>query len=338
MIRQGHEPRLITSHRGAPSTRVEDGLTVVRHWRPPEERLRSRLFTEHLTHLPFTYASLVTGRDDLVHSLYPTDTLAAVRWAERTGRPTVFTVPGLARREAVANRRLRLDVLRRATRDVDALVAISHAAARSLERWLGVESRVIHQGVDLAVFRRTAPRAEEPTIFCAADPADPRKRVDVLRAAFRRLRREIPTARLVLIRPGGNQSAASAGPADDGVEIVDTLGRDDALLDHYSSAWVTVLPAAAEAFGLVLLESLACGTPVIGADDGAVPEVLEGCDAARLFALDDEEDLARALLEGLELAESPDVAGRARSHAERFSADACARAYEALYRELLAIR
>src|SRR3954452_586984 len=39
LIARGHEPRLITSHRGRPSRVDEDGLEVIRQWRPPERAL-----------------------------------------------------------------------------------------------------------------------------------------------------------------------------------------------------------------------------------------------------------------------------------------------------------
>ena len=64
LIERGHRPRLITSHRGLPSTTDEGGLEVVRVWRPPDGRLRRRVYEDHLTHVPFAYAALRRGSDD----------------------------------------------------------------------------------------------------------------------------------------------------------------------------------------------------------------------------------------------------------------------------------
>jgi glycosyltransferase involved in cell wall biosynthesis len=229
---------------------------------------------------------------------------------------------GIPHRQGLANRRLRLDLMLRALRAADAVVALSEAAARGFERWLGVEARVIHPGVDLATFAPGGERAAAPTIVCAASASEPRKRVGLLVEAFALVRRERPDARLVL-------SAPAAFDAPPGVEWRNLDSRE-ALADAYREAHVAALPSWGEAFGLVLVEALACGTPVVGSDRDAIPEVVG--DAGRLFSGDEPADLARALLEALELPPDP-AAYRAR--AERFSTDRTTEAYLSLYRELL---
>ena len=86
----------------------------------------------------------------------------------------------------------------------------------------------------------------------------------------------------------------------------------------------------------MLVESLATGTPVFGANDGGVPEIIDRPEVGRLFDGDTPAAVARALLETLELAADPATAGHCRARAEAFSTMSGARAYEALYRELLA--
>jgi glycosyltransferase involved in cell wall biosynthesis len=116
-----------------------------------------------------------------------------------------------------------------------------------------------------------------------------------------------------------------------GVRIVDPGADRDALVELYRSAWVSVLPAFREAFGLVVVESLACGTPVVGMrDGGAVPDLIG---AAGWVAEPDADSLARTLLEALD---APVDAATCRRRAEHFSIERCAQRYEALYEELLA--
>jgi glycosyltransferase involved in cell wall biosynthesis len=114
------------------------------------------------------------------------------------------------------------------------------------------------------------PRRWWRTVVCPAAVEEPRKHVRLLLEAFALVRERIPEGRLVLSRPRDRAAAARAGVSADakaaGVEWRDV---DDARSPAraYGEAWVAVLPAVDEAFGLVLLESLACGTPVVGYDD-----------------------------------------------------------------------
>jgi glycosyltransferase involved in cell wall biosynthesis len=334
LLARGHRPRLIVSHPGPASRTVEEGVPVVRLPRPPERRLVRRRFESHLTHVPLAYRELARGDDDVAVAIYPTDALAAARWTRWTGRPSVLAYLGIPDRRALVDRRGRVEILRRVTRDCTAVTALSAAAADAFERWLGVRARVIAPGVDLAAF---APgpgrRAPAPTIFCAADVGEPRKRVDLLIDAFERVRTVRPDARLVLSRPRGPAAAARAEAGRPGVEVAD-LDATGALADAYRSAWVTALPSFGEGFGLVLVEALACGTPVVGTDDGAIPEIVDRPEIGRLFARDDPEDLARALLEAFDLSQEPGVADACRARAEDFSLDRCVDTYDALLREL----
>ncbi len=335
LIARGHSPRLITSVRGLPSRKVEDGLEVVRVWRPPDGRLRHRVYEDHLTHVPFSYAALRAGSDDIAHALYPTDGLAAVRWGERTGRPVVFSHMGIPHRQGLASRRRRVEILQRVIAGSGAVVALSRHSAAAFERWLGVTPRVIPPGVDLEAFAPAGPRAERPTIVCAAAIDRPRKRVGLLVEAFELVRRERPDARLVLSRPstpegGRGRHRWGRGSSSPSSTIGRPCGRP------YATAWVTVLPSRDEAFGLVLAESLACGTPVVGSNDGGIPEIVDRPEIGRLFDGDEPAGLARALLEVLELAGCPGTSAACRERAGEFSTDRCTEAYLELYRELLA--
>jgi len=329
---RGHHPHIITSHPGRPSRTVEALVPITRHWRPPEVLLRKRNIEEHLSHLPFSYLSLRGSGADLAHAFLPSDALAAIRWSQRTGRPSIFAHMGVPRREVSTTRRLRKEILEYATSRSDAVVVLSKAAQEGMWRWLGVESRVIYPGVDLARFEPDGERDEQPLVVCAAAVEDARKRIDLLVRAFRLARRDRPALRLLLQKPGDPRLREDLQREVEGIEYFDP-GVDTAPL--FRRAWVSALASHHEAFGLVLVESLACGTPVVAARDGGVPEIVDRPEVGRLFHGDDESAVARALLEGLELAQSPSTAGSCRERATAFSTENTTTRYEELYRELL---
>ena len=335
LVARGHVPRIIVGHRGLPTATVEDGVEVLRVPRLPEGRLRRRLYEDHLTHIPFAYAALARGDDDIAHALHPTSGLAAARWSRRTGRPAVLSYMGIPHRQGLANRRRRLETTLRAIEGASAVVALSRAAADGFRRWLNVDARVIAPPVDLDAFTLGEGRAADPTILCAADAGEPRKRVGLLVEAFELVRRERPGARLVISMPRDGALAARLAAAGDGIEVRDLDDRA-VLAAANREAWVAALPSVGEAFGLVLVEALACGTPVVASDREALPEVVDRPEIGRLFAGDEPAPLAHALLEAFELATDPATAAACRARAQDFSSQACAAAYDALYGELLA--
>jgi glycosyltransferase involved in cell wall biosynthesis len=238
---------------------------------------------------------------------------------------------GIPTHEGLTWRRRRLEITVKAVTECDVTVALSRSAADEFWRWLGVEARVIPPGVDLSAFTPDGERAAEPTIVCAAAIDAPRKRVDMLVRAFAHVRRERPDARLLLNRPRDPGLAeALAGP---GVELADLDDRA-ALAEAYRRAWVSALPSLGEAFGLVLVEALACGTPVVATRAGGMAEIVGDDGVGRLFD-GDERELAQAILGTFELAGDPATAGACRARAEDFSTDRTTEAYIDLYRELL---
>ncbi|HEU4977999.1 MAG TPA: glycosyltransferase family 4 protein [Solirubrobacteraceae bacterium] len=321
---------IVTTHPGPPRRAVEDGVPVRLVPRlPGERRARRRAYEEYLTAIaPLALALRRSGAQAAI-ATHPTAAVAA----QRAGLPTVFAYMGIPHRQALANRRARVALVQRACRDGLAVTALSQAAADGFERWLGIEAQVIRPGVDLDAFAPGGERDPRPTIVCPSAAAEPRKRVGLLVEAFALVRARRPDARLVLDR-----GAAALAPLPDGVALSDLDDRA-ALADAYRRAWVCALPSWGEAFGLVLAEALACGTPVVGADREGIPEVI-GDDprVGRLFAGEDPRGLATALLEAIELAGDPPTAAACRARAGRFGLDRCAAAYAKLLHDRAGIR
>ena len=151
------------------------------------------------------------------------------------------------------------------------------------------------------------------------------------------MRRERPTARLLLDRPRDPATADGILADAPGVELIDLDDRI-ALRDAYRRSWVSALPSFGEAFGLVLAEAMGCGTPVVCAREGGMPEIVDSDAVGRIFEDPEPPAVARALLEALELAGDPATPAACRAHAEHFSRARCADAYRSLYQEIAASR
>jgi phosphatidylinositol alpha-mannosyltransferase len=331
LIADGHEAELLTSTRGEPRRGTVDGLPVVYNRRPPDRWLLDRGFDDFWTHTPFAYRSLVKGGYDVAHSFYPTDTLAAAAWSRRSGRPTVQSVMGVPNPLI----KVRFDAQPRAARAADVTTVLSKAVRDAFFwRW-GIETRVLYPGVDTEAFA-PGERDERPTIFCPAAIGVARKRVSWLVDALSAVRRQVPDVRLLLMKPSDPQAAAELTQA--GADLFDPVTTAEELAPLYRSAWVTALPSWGEAFGIVLIESLACGTPVVGTARDAFPEIVDSDAVGRLFddsADDPLADLASALVEAIELARDPATTRACRDRAAGFSLARNVAHVEAIYAELL---
>jgi glycosyltransferase involved in cell wall biosynthesis len=120
-----------------------------------------------------------------------------------------------------------------------------------------------------------------------------------LAEAFARLARTHPEARLLLVGEDGGMAArldekARALGISNQVRRVGYVRDDRELSALYREARCTVLPSEYEAFGLVLLESLSQGTPVVASRVGGIPEFIEDGKAGLLVPARDPEALASA--------------------------------------------
>jgi glycosyltransferase involved in cell wall biosynthesis len=334
---RGHDVTVLTTHPGPTSVAVEDGVTVVRRRRPPAPRAL-RAYEHFIATAPGSLRRILGGRFDVVHAHFPTDAWAGVEARRLGGPPLVLTLHGIPTRRYLVSRRYRLEMLGRAVAGADACTVWSRAAARPFRAYLGREPEVIPPGLFADRFAATEARADLPTIVCAASLGDPRKRPELLAAAFGLLRRRRPEARLVVVRSRDPHLGGDGAPALDGARWIDCESLPESLGPLYASAWASVLPAVEEAFGLVLAESLAAGTPVVADRSGAGPEIVDGAEVGRLFERDDAADLARAIDEALDLGADPGSRERCRVRARAYDWPPLVERWERLYERVASRR
>lgn len=136
----GHEPHVLASRAGPTRRSEEDGVPVTHLARLPEGPLRSRAFDSPITHIPALLRELAGGGYDAVHAFSPQDAAAAVHGPA----PVIFTPVEPPRREALAERRLRLRFWEAAARLP--IVVPDEELRAAVWRWLAVEASVVAPG------------------------------------------------------------------------------------------------------------------------------------------------------------------------------------------------
>jgi glycosyltransferase involved in cell wall biosynthesis len=275
---------------------------------------------------------LLRRRYDVVHSLVPTAALSA----RVAGQRVVFTLLGHPTPELLARKPVKARVLRAVMRTAAAVTALSENVASDVAATLGRRPLIIAPGVRTGTYA-PAPRTDPPSILFAS-AMRPEKGLDVLLRAFGALASRQPDVRLVLCGPGDPDWAFSAA-ADalsacrDRIDVVGA-GRPEDLPARYAAASVTALPSRNEAFGLVLAESLASGTPVVGCVGGGADDIVTP-DVGRIVPHGDADGLAAALEEALRLARDPAIAHRCVARAQTWDwKTSIGPQHETLYRDV----
>jgi glycosyltransferase involved in cell wall biosynthesis len=241
-----------------------------------------------------------------------------------------------------------LTVGRRVVPDAARVLAVSRAEHRQLQSAGIPLSRV--RLVPNPIDEREFAAAREPRAFRAAHALGdnpvvlylgtltPRKGVDVLVRAFARL--PDPSARLVV---AGNDMGCGAAVAALAREI--GLGerfvrvgllRGAERLDALAAADVVVYPSRDEVFGLVPVEALLCGTPVVVSSDSGCGEIIGQIGGGHVVPVGDATTLSEAITAILRdpplwHARAANAAARAR---QRFGSDVVCAQLEDVYREV----
>jgi glycosyltransferase involved in cell wall biosynthesis len=198
-------------------------------------------------------------------------------------------------------------------------------------------------GVDTDLFHPVAPRSPSNSyILSVGRFEDPRKNVELLFRAYYRLRQALPEApKLLLAGLSGPTKAAwrvaSSLGIVDYIEVREGISLDE-LVTLYQNASFFVLSSAEEGLGIVILEAMACGLPIVSTRCGG-PEVsvIDGVNGY-LTPLEDDKALAlrmEALILNDELRESMGRKGRQLAE-ERFSLAVTSQTILGTYDHLLA--
>jgi teichuronic acid biosynthesis glycosyltransferase TuaC len=271
------------------------------------------------------------------HYFYPSG-VAAILLGRHLGKPVVITARGsdinLIARYTIPRR-----LITWAARRAAAVVAVSQALKGSLEQ-LGVDGAkicVLRNGVDAQVFRpldRDAARARlgvDGRLLLSVGNLVELKGNDL---AIRSLP-SLPEVTLLFAGDGPDRArlesiSREAGVAER-VRFAGAVAQTD-LPSFYSAADALLLASSREGWPNVLLEAMACGTPVIAARVGGTPEIVTSPAAGVLFEPRTEAALAAAVRELFEKLPGRD---ETRRHAEHFSWEETTRGQLALFQRIV---
>jgi teichuronic acid biosynthesis glycosyltransferase TuaC len=324
-----------------PSEEVRQGLHVAhpRYPQLPKIGMSTAPLALFAAVLPGLRREIREGRDfDLIdaHYFYP-DGVAAVLLGRALDRPVVITARG-SDLNVIANYTVPRNWIRWAAQRADGLVAVSSGLQRRLAA-LGVDPqrvRVLRNGVDLALFRpvdRDAARRTlgftRPTLLAVGNLVALKRHRLIVEALT-----GLPEADLIIVGEGPERASIEALARERRVaDRVRLLGHvpQQRLPEIYGAADVLVLVSTSEGWPNVLLESMACGTPVVVSDIDGIADIVAAPEAGRILGETTADRLAAAIRD---LLAAPPSRAATRCYAERFDWQSTTEGQITLFREI----
>jgi len=191
--------------------------------------------------------------------------------------------------------------LRPLARRLRARIAVSEAARRTVARHFPDDYEIVPNGIEGERFRVSRPRPEtlahgrRHVLYVGR--LEPRKGVEYLVRAMAQVERRVAGASLVIVGDGPSRGALETLARDAGTSV-QFAGRvrDAALPAYFQAADLVCAPAlGGESFGIVLLEAMACGAPVVASRIEGFQALVGSTGAARLVAPGDTAALAEEI-------------------------------------------
>lgn len=334
-VAAGHEVMVITQeHPDAPINSTVDGVRVVREAPKPSDPFEPRYLIEWVTHLDDALAESAAGHvkrfaPQVVHCHDWMTTRSGLSAAAAAGVPAIATIHATERgrhqgylpgsiSETVD------DTERFLAQHADRLIACSRSMRREIVRQFEVPEgkvSVIPNGVDTATWQSTGPAREDARrrwsrhgpLLVFSGRLEAEKGIFTLLDAMPHILAAHPRARLVVSGQGGQSGRFDQVTAERGLSdaVVRAGWQPEADLRALIAASdIAIVPSLYEPFGLVALEAMALGAPVICARTGGLADIVTDGETGLLFSPGDSGDLARAVLAAL----ADPAAARQRAH------------------------
>ncbi|MER5212851.1 glycosyltransferase family 4 protein [Streptomyces sp. NPDC002838] len=277
------------------------------------------------------------GEFDVIHIHEPTSPSLGLLtcWAAQGPIVATFHTSNPRSRAMIAA----YSILQAALEKISARIAVSEYARRTLVEHLGGDAVVIPNGVDVDFFAKAEPRhewqSEEArgsveggggrraggTIGFIGRIDEPRKGLPVLMKALPRILAERPRTRLLVAGRGDEEEAVESLPAElrSRVEFLGMVSDEDKARFLRSVDLYVAPNTGGESFGIILVEAMSAGAPVLASDLDAFAQVLDQGAAGELFANENADALAEAALRLLADPERrEELRARGSAHVRRF--------------------
>ena len=208
------------------------------------------------------------------------------------------------------------------------VIAPSHAAAEEISHYSKEPIEVIPTGIDLDRFHqadgemiRARHELDGPVILHVGRIVQ-EKNLDLLVTAAQRILKEKPDAMFLIVGEGPYTDAVQQHVEKQGLTehfLFTGFVPDEELPDYYAAADVFAFPSTYETQGIVAIEAMAAGMPVVAAAARALPELITDGKTGFLFQPGSADALADAILDALDA----DVTAAARETAATFSTERC---------------
>ncbi len=240
------------------------------------------------------------------HYFFP-DGVAAALLSRWLGKPFVMTARG-SDLNLIGQYGLPRRWMRWASRRAAACIGVSAALVDVMRGWQVPEGKlhVMRNGVDLSRFRPVDQgearkalglRAEGPMLLMVGNLVELKGHALVIEA-MATLRAQFPQVQLLIVGEGPERQRLQAQLTDQGLEsqvrLVGAVPNAE-LAPWYSAADALVLASSREGWPNVLLEAMACGTPVVATRCGGVPEIVASDEVGSLVEVRDADHIAAAV-------------------------------------------
>ena len=298
--RSGHEVQVLAPH--SPSRECQDGDLLVPLGRSVPLPSNGSIARVSLSVWLARRIRALLQREqyDVIHLHEPMAPILPLTVLEYSNTVNVGTFHACRNRQHLY--RMSRPVIKRWRSRLHGSIAVSPAAMRYVSEAFPGEYEIIPNGIDVDHFSKRAvpwPQYQDgKTNLIFVGRLEKRKGLRYLLEAYGRLKWDMPDLRLIVVGPGTPDKDSYHVLSSQNLQDVEFVGRVpyDDLPRYYASADVFCSPATGgESFGIVLLEAMAAGKPIVASDIEGYRGVMQHGIQGRLFQNKSVESLASEL-------------------------------------------